>query len=43
MNYKYYLFLPIIFTVFVTSAFADDQVPGVVVAVEGEPFAVLKF
>ncbi len=38
MNYKYYLFLPIIFTVFVTSAFADDQVPGVVVAVEGDPY-----
>jgi len=38
MNYKYYLFLPIIFTIFLTNAFADDQVPGVVVAIEADPY-----
>ena len=38
MNCKYYLFLPIIFAVFISNAFADDQVPGVVVAVEGDPY-----
>ena len=37
MNLKL-LLLPIILTVFVTSAFADDQVPGMVASVEGDPY-----
>ena len=38
MNLKLYLFLPLIFTIFVSSAFADEQLPGMVVAVEGDPY-----
>jgi len=39
MNFKFYFLLPVIFTtVFVSSVFADDQVPGMVVAVEGDPY-----
>ena len=38
MNFKFYLILPIVFTIFVTSAFADDQVPGMVASVEGDPY-----
>ena len=38
MNFKFYLFLPLIFTVFAPTVFADEQAPGVVVAVEGDPY-----
>ena len=38
MNFKFYLFLPIVFTIFVSSAYADEQVPGMVMVVEGDPF-----
>jgi len=38
LNFKFYLLLPIIFSVFITSAFADEQVPGMVASVTGDPF-----
>ena len=38
MNFKFYLLLHIIFTVFVPIIFADEQLPGTVVAVEVDPF-----
>jgi len=38
LNFKFYLLLPIIFTVFATSAFADEQVPGMVASVTGDPY-----
>jgi len=38
LNFKFYLLLPIIFTIFVTSAFADEQVPASVIFVEGDPY-----
>ena len=38
MSLKFYLLLPFLLSFFATYAFADDQVPGVVVAVEGDPY-----
>lgn len=39
MNFKFYFILPIIFaTVFIPTIYAEEQVPGFVVAVEGDPY-----
>lgn len=39
MNFKYYFILPIIFaTILIPTIYAEEQVPGFVVAVEGDPY-----
>ena len=39
MNFKLYFILPIIFaTTLIPTVFAEEQVPGFVVAVEGDPY-----